>query len=65
VVRVRTPVNITVAASNPGLAEVCSTKLSHMSSPALSSFAAYDAYPITWCCIQKLCIKSGEGRYGP
>jgi hypothetical protein len=24
------------------------------------SFAASDAYQVTWCCIQKLCINSGE-----
>jgi hypothetical protein len=25
---------------------------------------AHDAHPVTWCCIQKLCINSGEGQKG-
>jgi hypothetical protein len=27
------------------------------------SFAANDAHQMTWCCIQKLCINSGEEQY--
>jgi hypothetical protein len=32
------------------------------SGPSLLSFAANDAYQMTWCCIQKLCTDSGEGQ---
>jgi hypothetical protein len=27
------------------------------------SIAAIDAQQMTWCCIQKLCVNSGEGQY--
>jgi hypothetical protein len=30
---------------------------------SLSSIADDDAHQVTWCCIQKLCIHSGEGPY--
>jgi hypothetical protein len=29
------------------------------------SFAVRDAHQMTWCCIQELCIHSGERQYRP
>jgi hypothetical protein len=31
--------------------------------PQVLSFAANDAHHVTWCGIQKLCIKRGEAQY--